>query len=915
MGPQQLRLFAFTIFLAFTSKCDSEIPDLCETVDDVYLNDGETTDITGSTVSLNGNQGSVNRVYQCWRIMPGSRRTDRVIQLTINKIITKPTEDVPNNVKCTYQLNVMEGTRYVLNKTIAQRCSVGQGVQVEHAVTPVTIHSTESYVFVRYYNKLADPPEVWMNVTAELESLPDSIADCQKVSLGTGQGTNIISDGYPGDFPRDTFQCWMITNTDDSGLFEVHFEDIDLGSATDCYDKLDIFTWNDSATSRTKLLYRLCSDTFKGNYIYLTKRALLFRFTTNSIQHHGGFKINTRSVSKTVDFSSDRSLCSDIHVLPSGTPIQISSPNYPSYYENDMDMCWRIRMNQEGTSPGYSVNLITNDFHLDPSWQMCSPYDIDTIAEDRVDFILENKVAEANWSMCGANQYGTTNIFSSPEPFYIQFRSNQVVTDSGFSFTLFTESSDCEEVFISPPKTENISLSVAGNKDMCTKLTVRTEFDLDRMYSQDAPGYAYAFIIHLDITFLRKSGNCQTDYLQIYDGSTSLDNVLYSICGNETAKSEAIYSSSHQVLIKVRASEAFDGNIPVKAARANLVAAMRDDAMAGHPVCRTTELSAAYKSSSRLTISQSLASPTTDCETLFTNRTGHKLQMKIDWSQTSFGPPRSRCDNRFVTISDIVSDVPIMHVCLHMVDGVITSYNNGFSMIALAQSEETLLANFDLVEKNRYGSECIGIPIKNNNEKYFISTPNFPYAYPPNLDMCWQAYLVEPNRHKRLHFEMVILYGFHHDDCDSNKTGTNDTLTLSNDKGEILRHSSLCQLSNFISLTFCSQTKYAMVRFKSDSVLATRGFMAYFTVDPNKGCPSGKASKSDNDDFFTLRNILLVAGGGLLLLLLLCCFIYCCCCRKKKQQTGPDSLEVGTYRHQTPNEPPPEYDDTNFKTY
>ena len=72
-----------------------------------------------------------------------------------------------------------------------------------------------------------------------------------------------------------------------------------------------------------------------------------------------------------------------------------------------------------------------------------------------------------------------------------------------------------------------------------------------------------------------------------------------------------------------------------------------------------------------------------------------------------------------------------------------------------------------------------------------------------------------------------------------------------------------------------------MVRFKSDSVLATRGFMAYFTVDPNKGCPSGKASKSDNDDFFTLRNIL-VAGGGLLLLLLLCCFIYCCCCREEE---------------------------------
>ena len=914
MGPQQLRLLFITIFLVLVSKCDSEIPDLCERIEDVHLNDGETTDITGSTVPLNGNQGSLNRVYQCWRIMPRTMRTDRLIRLTINRIITKPTEYVPNNNdRCTYQLKVMDGTHYVLNNTIAQWCSVGWADFIHHPQTPITIHSTEPYLFIWYYNKLADPPEVWMNVTVKLESLSNSIADCKKVSLANGQGTDIGSDGYPLFFQGVKFECWVITNTDDSSLFEVHFKEINLDLTHDCSEKLDIFNWDDVDTSKTNLLYRLCSDTRKGNYIYLTQRVLLFRFTSTSIQNQVGFKINIRSVSKAVEFSLDSSLCSDILVLPSGIPIQISSPNYPSDYGNGMDMCWRINMVEDGTDSGYSVNLITKDFHLDPSWQMCSPYDAETFAEDRVDFILENNLAEANWSMCGANQYETPDIFSSPEPFYIRFRSNHVITDSGFSFTLFPDSSDCEEVFISPPKTENISLSAAGNNALCMKLTVRTEFDLDRMYSQDAPGYLYAFIFHLDKILLDNIGNCQTDYVQIYDGPTPLDSVLYSLCG-KTSGSKAVYSSSHQVLIKVRATNSFHSNISIKAARANLVGAMRDDAMAGHPVCRTTELSATYKSSSRLTISPSKLSPTIDCEALFTNRTGHKLQVKIDWSQTSFGPPRSNCDNRFVTISDRSSDLPIMHLCHHLVDGVITSYNNGFSMMALAQSEETLLANLDLVEKNRHGSECIGIPIKDHNEKYFISTPNFPYAYPPNLDMCWQAYLVEHNKHKRLHFEMVTLYGFHHDDCHSNKTGTNDTLTLSNDKGEILRQSSLCQLSNFISLTFCSQTKYATVRFTSDPVLATRGFMAYFTVDPKKGCPNGQASKSDNDDFFTLRNILLIAGGGLLLLLLLCCFIYCCCCRKKKQ-TGPDALEVGTYRHQTPNEPPPKYEDTNFKTY
>ena len=682
MAPQQLRLLVFTILLALTSKCDSGIPDLCETVEDVYLNDGETIDIIGSTVALNGNQGSSHRVYQCWRIMPRDMRTDRLIRLTINRIITKPTEDMPNNVKCTYQLNVMDGPRYVLNNTIAQRCSVGQGMQVEHPVTPTTIHSTEPYVFIRYYNKLADPPEVWMNVTVELESLYESIADCQRVSLATHERMNI----FPGDILKDKFQCWVFTNIGDSSLFEVHFEDFDLGPEAQCYDKLDIFTWDDADTSKTNLLYRLCSNTFTGNYIYLTEKVLLLRFITNSIQHHGGFLIKIHSVPKAVDFSSDRSSCSYIHVLPSDTPIQISSPNYPSDYENNMDMCWRITTNQHGTNAGYFVNMIINYFHLDPSWQMCSPYDIQTVAEDRVDFILENKLTEANLSMCGANQNGGTgNMFSSPETFYIRFRSNRVVKDTGFSLTLFPESSDCDEMFVFPPMTENISLSAVANKEICTKLTVRTEFESDKMYSQDAPGYEYAFIIHLDKTVLSKNGNCRTDYLQIYDGPTSLNSVLYSLCGNETAKPEAIYSSAHQVLLKVRASEAFDGNISVKAARANLVAAMRDDTMAGHPVCRTTELSATYKSSSRLTVSNSPSSLTIDCQALFTNQTGHKLQMKIDWSQTSFGPPRLTCNNRFVTISDTPSDLPIMHICSHTVRGVITSYNNGFSMIALAQ--------------------------------------------------------------------------------------------------------------------------------------------------------------------------------------------------------------------------------------
>ena len=928
MRLQKTTVSILLFLLILVSITDTEIPDLCETVDDVYLRDGTKTNILGSMVPLTGHRGSSNRVYQCWRVMPESVRTDRLIRLTINKIITKPTEDgAAGNVKCTNQLNIMEGTQYVVNKSIAERCSVGQGIHVEHAATPTAVHSVEPFLFIRYFNKLADPPEIWMNLTVELETLPDSVADCQQVELATGQGTLITSERYPANFLRDTYQCWVVTNNEDSSQFEVYFEDFNLGSDTlleagpECYDKLHVFSWSDVDTSKIKLLYRMCSNVFKGHYIYLTEKSLMFRFTTNSIQQQGGFKIYVRSVAKAI--SSDLSMCINTPISSSGTAIHISSPNYPSNYENNMAMCWRIAIDENETKPGHRVSLHIKDLHLDPWWQVCGPYKPGSVLEDRVDLILEKNPTEANFSWCGSNQLSDLSIWSSTEPFFIRFRSNQMITGSGFSITLFPDSLACEEIFLAPPVFENITISSPTvNTDICRKITVRTAFDLDNSYDQDVSGDSYGMIISLSNIVLSETGNCQTDYLRIYDGPPSLHNLIYSMCGNDTTISESIYTLSHQVLIKVRSSKSNNINIAVKAALKGMVAVLSEEAVTDRKLCRMREFTAndGILPFKKLGYLGTLLPPRPDCETHFTREAGQKLQMKIEWSQTSFSPSVVGCDNRNVTILDTPSGLPIMHVCSDRIEGVITSYNNGFSLMAFAKTEEVLIPRFDRVERNKYGTVCIGVPMKDHDEKYIISSPNYPVAYPPNTDICWQAYLMESNKNKRIQFEFYSLYEFSHHDCYSNSTGYNDTITLSNDKGEILRHGSLCQLGNLISLTFCSETEYAKVRFTSDGERATKGFIGYFTIDSHKGCPSHHVTLSEdkndsnNDDFFTLRNILLVCCGGALLLLLLSCLFYCCCCRKNKKQTEPHCMEVGTYRQGPPNDPP-EYDDSDVKYY
>ena len=56
-------------------------------------------------------------------------------------------------------------------------------------------------------------------------------------------------------------------------------------------------------------------------------------------------------------------------------------------------------------------------------------------------------------SLCGAPKKKNPTVFFTRKPFYIRFRSNQMISDTGFSLILATESTYCTRLRIIPTET------------------------------------------------------------------------------------------------------------------------------------------------------------------------------------------------------------------------------------------------------------------------------------------------------------------------------------------------------------------------------------------------------------------------------------------------------------------------------
>ncbi|XP_059158458.1 cubilin-like [Physella acuta] len=327
------------------------------------------------------------------------------------------------------------------------------------------------------------------------------VSNCNTVITATS-GT-ITNPGYPSSYSSG--QCfWTIQATTGSFVaFNITYMDMGtLGSCSSNY--LEIF---DGSSTANRTFGKMCS-TWQVLTLSTTNYMHVVFLTSGIGKFLATFKIQGRSINLQG---------------PSG---YIVSPGYPLSYLDNMWHSWTITGN-----PGTSVYLDIGTFELEGSYPTCSydylqVYDGSTSNYPNFTKYCENRAP---------------GLFASTSnSMHIVFKTDGSATRKGFNATFYTQGRDMTLYESGKLASPGYPLQYLNSQNINWTLFTRTG----------------TFLI-LNISFV-ETESCGTDYITVYDGSSTSARKFQTICGRGT--STVIASSTNYLLVNFRT----DGSVTLK---------------------------------------------------------------------------------------------------------------------------------------------------------------------------------------------------------------------------------------------------------------------------------------------------------------------------------------------------------------
>ncbi|XP_068089491.1 deleted in malignant brain tumors 1 protein-like [Hyperolius riggenbachi] len=345
---------------------------------------------------------------------------------------------------------------------------------------------------------------------------------------------NISSPFYPNDYPANANCTWQIV-VPEGYYIQLSFLHFDLEINPSC--QFDVVTIYDGIPGYSSQLAAIC---FPGNYVfYSTSNIMGINFKTDySVQHSGFYAVYSSyyvnqnvSLPPTAVPGANYTDCGGVLNQMYGN---ISSPLYPSYYPNNADCNWEIRV-----PVGYYVQLSFRHFDLEnhPSciYDSVTIYDGIPIHSPRISTICN----PGNYTY-----YSTSNVMG------INFRSDSIVQRSGFLAVFFS-------IYNGGYTTSSPAYTNCGGLLTQMHGNISSPFFPSR-YPNNAncnwdirvpAGYRVQLsFLHLD---LETHPSCAYDSVSIYDGIPNYSPRIATIC-NPANYSYSYYSSSNIMGINFR---------------------------------------------------------------------------------------------------------------------------------------------------------------------------------------------------------------------------------------------------------------------------------------------------------------------------------------------------------------------------
>ncbi|XP_025091806.1 cubilin-like isoform X1 [Pomacea canaliculata] len=420
---------------------------------------------------------------------------------------------------------------------------------------------------------------------------PSNDSECSStpvsLSVSSGEVGYLQSPDYPYSSLNESECNWQIS-TDSNSVIKVTVQGLNLDLCSPCGD-CDFLLIFDGRSVSNRSLGRVCNTYFQtvfystGPYLYLVMRTKLFsrgfslRYEAVDVRR-SPTPVTTLSTT-TQQQSSSGTMPSSNGTVCSSSPVPLyvdigqvrylQSPNYPQNYFNNADCLWRIY-----TDNYLVVKVTVEEAHLEQC-SLCGNCDSLEIFDGSL--TLATKLG----TVCGTSLQ--TVFYSSGPQLYLRLRTDSSVVSTGFRLRYeavderrsMTPAGTVSTSTISTSSLSKTTQQLFGgttpssNGTVCSSSPVPLYVYYGQVRYLQSPNYPQNYFndadcqwrIYTDNIFYIKvtveaanfeqcsaCGNC--DYLEIFDGSSTLATKLGTVC--DTSLQTVFYSSGPQLYLRLR---------------------------------------------------------------------------------------------------------------------------------------------------------------------------------------------------------------------------------------------------------------------------------------------------------------------------------------------------------------------------
>jgi cubilin len=526
-----------------------------------------------------------------------------------------------------------------------------------------------------------------------------SLESCTNITLGANNNVNYIkTPGYPNNYVRGLACQWSISADSSSDVVVLKLLDMDLAGPQCYYDYVVVYDG--------PFTQKWCGQA-NGTQFTSSGPSLSLGFFSWPNRPNNGY--NTFRGVKLEYISQKKSaVCSNVPLLATKNVNELTSPNYPDSYPSNISCQWTISADSSA-----SVVLKILDFSLQGNTASCSG-DYVTIYDG---YSTSSPIIQ---QVCGQL---LNRQFTSTGPFMtVAFQSDETGSSRGFKLQYNSqEKSDL---------CQNVALNATENVNYIASPDYPNNYpsNLDCQWTVSANSNTSSSVIVLDVIdlYLEESpGNCNYDYVTIYQGSGSNIQTIQKLCGQV---SHAQFKSTGPSMTVVFRS---DGATNFKGFKIGYSSQQND-------LCANPYLTAT--GTGQYTVSpgypNSYPSYITCQWTISADTTSRVVVLKVlDFFVEGTSPS---CSNDYLAIYDGANQTsPAQHLLCGQVSTTQFTSSGPIMTIVFYSDGNNTFRGFKLEYTSKESGLCTNATLVATDIAGYITSPAYPNYYPSAMSCQW----------------------------------------------------------------------------------------------------------------------------------------------------------------------------------